>query len=142
MQILEEHIDFIENSLKLYGIKSKELRDDLVDHICTYIETQDSNDFYVLYQEALQKFGGYASFQNLQLETSFQKFAKERLVINKLKISIGSVIILLAVFSSVFKIMHWPYANVLLIGAILVFTLGMLPIFFYDRYKKSIHKFS
>ena len=70
MILKDIHIEFIENNLKLYGVKSKDLREDLLDHICTYIETSDSQDFDSLYQEALQKFGGYTSFQNLQLETN------------------------------------------------------------------------
>ena len=73
MQIEDKHVEIIENSLKFQGIKSEALKEDLVDHICTYIESQDSNDFNRLYQEALQKFGGYSSFQNLQLETNFKK---------------------------------------------------------------------
>ena len=142
MQILEKHIDFIENSLKLYGVKSTALQEDLVDHICTYIENQESHDFNTLYQEALQKFGGYASFQNLQLETNFQKYAKELVMLNKLKFICGSASTLLLIICLVFKFMHWPYANALMISAFLVFALLILPIHFYTRYKNSIHKFS
>ena len=142
MQLLEKHVSFIENSLTLYGIKSKDLKEDLVDHICTYIENQDSEDFNALYQKALQKFGGYANFKNLQLETNYQKFAKEIVTINKLKFSAGFMVILLLVMSLVFQMMQWPYANAWLLGAILVSALVILPIHFYARYKKSIHKFS
>ncbi|WP_296313021.1 hypothetical protein [Winogradskyella sp. UBA3174] len=142
MQLSEKHIDFIENSLKLYGVKSKALQEDLVDHISTYIENQDSNDFNELYQEALQKFGGYASFQNLQLETNRQKFAKERVVLNRLKISLGLAMVLLLVLGMLFKIMHWPYASALLTLAILIFAFLLVPVIFYAGYKTSIHKFS
>lgn len=85
MKLLEKQIEFIDNSLAFYGVKNEELREDLVDHICTYIENNDSEDFNGLYQQALQKFGGYASFQNLQLETNHQKLAKEIITANKLK---------------------------------------------------------
>ena len=142
MQLEEEHIEFIEKNLKLYGVKSESLREDLVDHICTFIENQDSNDFDALYQGALQKFGGYASFQNLQLETNFQKFNKERVVLNRLKITLGFTMVLLLVLGMLFKIMHWPYASSFLTGAILVFAFLLLPVLFYARYKRSIHKFS
>ena len=142
MQLLEKHIDFIENSLKLYGVTSTELKEDLVDHICTYIENQDSNDFNELYKQALQKFGGYASFQNLQLETNLQKFAKEIVLLNKLKFINSCIIVLLLVFGLIFKIMHWPYASILIITALAFAALVVFPIHFYTRYKKSIHKFS
>jgi hypothetical protein len=142
MELLEKHITFIEHSLSLYGVENKNLRDDLVDHICTYIENEDSNDFNKLYQNALQKFGGYASFQNLQLETNYQKFAKQIITINKVKFSFGFMVILLLVMSLVFQMMQWPYANAWLLSAIVISVLVILPIHFYAHYKKSIFKFS
>ena len=142
MELSEKHITFIENSLTLYGVENKDLREDLVDHICTYIENEESNDFNKLYQNALQKFGGYTSFQNLQLETNYQKFAKEIVTINKVKFSSGFMVILLLVMSLVFQMMQWPYANAWLLGAIVVSIVVVLPVHFYGRYKKSILKFS
>ncbi|WP_456438646.1 hypothetical protein [Psychroserpens sp.] len=142
MILSDQQIEFIEKNLKLYGVNSKDLREDLLDHICTYIEANDSSDFDFLYQEALQKFGGYASFQNLQLETNYQKFAKEIITINKVKFSFGFLVILFLVTGLVFQMMQWPYANAWLLCAILVSVLIILPIHFYAKYKKSIHKFS
>ena len=142
MQLEEKHIRFIEKSLTLYGVQSESLREDLVDHICTYIESQDATDFDALYQEALQKFGGYASFQNLQLETNLQKFTKERVVLNKLKFTLGGAMVLLLVLGMLFKIMHWPYASSFLAGSLIVFGFGVLPVLFYARYRRSIYKFS
>ena len=142
MIISDQQIAFIENSLKLYGITSKELREDLLDHICTYIEHHQGDDFETLYQEALQKFGGYANFQRLQLETNYQKYEKHLATFNRLKFSIGSIASLLLIVSLLFKMMHWPYANLMMILAALIFALVMIPIHFYVRYKKSIHKIS
>ena len=142
MELAEKHITFIENSLTLYGVENKDLREDLVDHICTYIENDESDDFNKLYQNALHKFGGYASFQNLQLETNYQKFAKEIVTINRVKFSAGLMMILLLVMSLVFQMMQWPYANAWLLGGILVSLLVILPAHFYANYKKSIHKYS
>ena len=142
MTLTDSQIEFIENNLKLYGIKTNELREDLLDHICTYIETNDSQDFDTLYQKALQKFGGYASFQNLQRETHLQKFAKDLVTLNKLKFTIGCIVIILLVVSLLFNVMHWPYANVMLIGAVLVSAFVILPIHFYSKYKKSVYNLS
>ena len=142
MELSDKHIAFIENSLSLYGVENKDLKEDLLDHICTYIENQESDDFNTLYQQALQKFGGYASFQNLQLETNYQKLAKQIITFNKLKFSAGFMVILLLVVSLVFQMMQWPYANAWLLGAIVIAVLVILPVHFYASYKKSIHKFS
>ncbi|WP_339623635.1 hypothetical protein [uncultured Winogradskyella sp.] len=142
MELSEKHIIFIENSLSLYGVKDEDLREDLVDHICTYIENQDSDDFNTLYQQALQKFGGYTSFQNLQLETNYQKLAKQIITVNKLKFTLGFTVIVLLVISLVFQMMQWPYANAWLLVAILISTVAILPAHLYASYKKSIHKYS
>lgn len=142
MTITAQHIEFIERNLKLYGVKSKDLREDLLDHICTYIETNASDDFDTLYQEALQKFGGYSSFQNLQLETNLQKFAQQAIRIKRMLHLISTLAILLILTGLLFKMMHWPYATILLFSGCVVFILIVIPTFFYDRYKSSIHKFS
>ncbi|WP_040279437.1 hypothetical protein [Psychroserpens damuponensis] len=142
MILTEQHIEFIDNNLKFYGVNSKDLREDLLDHICTYIETNESQDFDVLYQKALQKFGGYASFQNLQLETNYQKFAKQIITINKVKFTSGFIVIVLLIMSLVFQMMQWPYANAWLLSAIIISVLVILPMHFYARYKTSIHTLS
>ncbi|RSK41737.1 hypothetical protein [Mangrovimonas spongiae] len=142
MKLTDKHIDFIERSLTLYGVEDKALREDLVDHICTYIENEETSDFNTLYQKAIRKFGGYASFQNLQLETNYQKFAKQIITINRLKFYVGFVVILLLVMSLVFQMMQWPYANAWLLAATALSVLVILPIHLYFKYKLAIHKFS
>ena len=142
MILNNQHIEFIENNLKLYGVKSKDLREDLLDHICTYIENNDSEDFDILYQEALEKFGGYNSFQNLQLETNMQKFAQQAIVLKRILHLVSTLAILLILTGLLFKMMHWPYATILLFTGCVIFILVVVPTFFYDRYKSSIHKFS
>ena len=142
MKLQDKHIEFIENSLKFYGIDSPELREDLLDHICTYIETQDSEDFDTLYQQALQKFGGYSSFQNLQLEANLQKLSRDVKVLSKLQFGVGTFVSILFILGFIFKVMHWPYANVLMIIGILIASLVLIPVYLYTRYKKSVHKFS
>ena len=95
MELSEKHIKYIETNLKLYGIKSKDLKEDLLDHICTYIESQSEGDFNTLYENALQKFGGYTSFQNLQLETNFQKFASQSIVRKRILFSASTIALVL-----------------------------------------------
>ena len=142
MTLTDSQIQFIENNLKLYGIKNNELREDLLDHICTYIESNNSQDFDLLYQEALQKFGGYSSFQNLQLETSLQKFAQQTIRLKRALHIVSAISILLTLNGLLFKMMHWPYATILLFSGAIIFIFIVIPIFFYDRYKSSIYKFS
>ncbi len=142
MELSEKHIKYIETNLKLYGIKSKDLKEDLLDHICTYIESQSEGDFNTLYENALQKFGGYTSFQNLQLETNFQKFASQSIVRKKILFSASTIALLLIFAGSLFKIMHWPFASILLFLGFLILLIVAIPLFFFDRYKSAVHKFS
>jgi hypothetical protein len=37
-----------------------------------------------------------------------------------------------------FKLMHWPGANVSLVLGVMLLNVGFLPMFFYDRYKRSL----
>ena len=135
MNLTNQHIEYIERNLKLYGIKSHELKEDLLDHICTYIENANSDNFDKLYQEALQKFGGYSSFQNLQLETNLQKFAAKSIILKRILNGSGALSALFITVGILFKIMHWPFASILLFSGFIILILFVIPLFFYDRYK-------
>lgn len=142
MKLTDKHIDYINTNLSFYGVKSESLREDLLDHICTYIENQESDNFESHYQDALQKFGGYFSFQNLQLETNFQKFKSQSVLRKKFLFSTAPIAVLLILLGSFFKIMSWPFASILLLCGFLMLFILVIPLFFFDRYKSAIHKFS
>ncbi|MEL0644581.1 hypothetical protein V6251_09325 [Olleya sp. Ti.3.14] len=42
--------------------------------------------------------------------------------------------------ASLFKIMHWPYAGILIFLGFLLFNFGFLPTLFYKLYKKDAIK--
>ncbi|WP_397363296.1 hypothetical protein [Olleya sp. R77988] len=48
----------------------------------------------------------------------------------------------LAIFTlstaSLFKIMHWPYAGILIFIGFILFNFGFLPTLFYKLYKKDV----
>jgi len=75
MILSDNQIEYIETNLKFYGIESEALREDVVDNICTYIESKDTGSFAELYAEALEKFGGYFTIKNIQNETRQQLYA-------------------------------------------------------------------
>lgn len=49
----------------------------------------------------------------------------------------------LAVFAittgMLFKIMHWPWAGIILVTGVLLLNVGFLPMYFFDRYKKAVN---
>ena len=37
----------------------------------------------------------------------------------------------------IFKIMHWPYANMLMLTGFIALNIGFLPLYFYNKYKAA-----
>ena len=43
--------------------------------------------------------------------------------------------------ASLFKIMHWPYAGILIFSGFIVLILITLPLYFYNKYKAQTLKY-
>mgnify|MGYP006091495053 CR=1 FL=1 len=139
MILTDEHIDYIYTNLKLYGLKNKDLKEDILDHICVYIENSESTDFEEAYQSAIQKFGGYFNINGIQQEIKVQLYFKS--VKNRAKLSfiIELLTSILIITGSLFKIMHWPYGSWILFLGFMFLIMTALPFHFYIKYKdKSI----
>lgn len=140
MILTDEQIEYIDTNLKFYGVASEELRNDLLDHICTYIEENDFPDFETAYREALQKFGGYAAMGSIQRETylqvTFRKVIRQKIMLY----CSGVLSALLFSAGLFFKMMHWKGGNILLGCSFLIATIIILPLYFYQRYRTSVTK--
>ena len=135
MSLTEEQIEYISRNLEFYGISSDELREDLLDHICTHIETSDQNDFDSAYNEALQKFGGYAGVGKVERDTYLMVTFRSNLKRQKIVYIIGFIATFTLVLGFLFKIMHWPWASIILFSGFLILLFGYIPLYFYQRYK-------
>jgi hypothetical protein len=140
MILTDEQIEYIDTNLKLYGIASEELRNDVLDHMCTYMEENDFPDFDTAYQEALQKFGGYAAMGNLQKETYLQVTVKRVLQQKKILYICTLTATMLSLTGLLFKVFHWPGAMVLLFLGIAAIILIVLPLYFYQQYRNAENK--
>lgn len=140
MILTDQQIDYISINLKFYGIKSDELRDDVIDHICTYIENKQTNDFNTAYNEVIQRFGGYAAMAVLERDTYLLTTFKKNAVRQKLVYLFGFIAAFLILIGMLFKFMHWPYANIIFFTGSLVLIFLYLPVIFYHRYKISQQK--
>lgn len=138
MILTEQQIEFISNSLTFNGINSEELRDDILDHICTAIETDDSKDFEATFQKVIQQFGGYHNIKQIQRETNHTIRSKRMLKARRAFYTAFFAMIAILILGTLFKIMHWPYASYILSTGILVLLLFCLPLFFYEKYMRSI----
>lgn len=140
MILSDSQIDYIENSLCNYGVIEPALREDLVDHICTYIENSSQTNFEVAYKDALQEFGGQFGLFTLQRQTFYAVSVKNIVLRKKLQFGTGFTATFLISTGLVFKVMHWPFATILFFTGVVILNLGFLPMYFYNRYKSSKDK--
>ena len=139
MILTDEQIEYISTNLTFYGIKSEELRSDVIDHICTYIENKETEDFTTAYNEAIQRFGGYAAMAVLERDTYLLTTFKKNEIRQKLVYIFGFIATFLISTGLLFKFMHWPYANIIFFTGSLILIFIYLPIVFYHKYKTA-HK--
>ena len=139
MILSDQQIEFINQSLSFYGIESKSLKEDVTDHICTYIESREG-DFEDLYKEAIDEFGGYVAIKNMQNETKLQLYFEKIKRLKKIVFALGYLTAGLFIISYMFKFAHWPCANLLLTISTSVLVLVFFPAFSYYNYKTNKYK--
>jgi uncharacterized membrane protein len=140
MILTDEHIKYIDTNLKFYGVASAELRGDLLDHMCTYIEEGDFSDFDTAYAEALKKFGGYTAMSGLQHETYLQVSFLKMIKRKKILYISSFVTVAVIIAGGLFKLFHWPGAMVLIFLGILSVIFIVTPLYFYQRFQSSKNK--
>jgi len=70
------------------------------------------------------------------------KFKDDTEKSNRIVMTIGLLTASVASIGVLFKIMHWPYANVLMFSSNLAFMLVFIPIYFMIKYKNPATKFN
>ncbi|MES2485510.1 MAG: hypothetical protein V4581_06120 [Bacteroidota bacterium] len=136
MILTDTQIDYIATNLEFYGVAQNGLKEDLLDHICTYIEQSTHTGFDEAYKEAIQNFGGHYAMGRLQQQTLLMVVLKKQKLRQKAVYISGFIAAFLMSTGSIFKIMHWPGASMLLLVGFVVLNLIFLPLFFYHRYKR------
>ena len=142
MNLTDEQIAYIATNLEFYGVKSAELREDLLDHICTYIETSEFVEFDIAYKAAIQEFGGQYAMNSIQRQTHAVITQKKHLRYQRLVYIAAYISATLISSGAIFKIMHWPGASIMLASGFLVLILLFFPSYFYSRFKKMRQKIS
>lgn len=140
MILTEQQIEYIDTNLKFYGVASEELRNDVLDHMCSYIEENDFPDFETAYKEALQKFGGYAGVSSIQRETYLQVSFRKAIKRQKLLSFFCFASAMLFAIGFFFRLFHWKGAGVILGSSILLLIIVVLPLYFYQRYRNTENK--
>lgn len=135
MILTEEQIAYIATNLKFYGITSVDLHEDVLDHICTHIESGNFDNFDTAYKDALQKFGGYSAMSGLERDTYMLVTFRKNLRRQKFIYVFGFLATFSLLLGTLFKLMHWPYASIMLFVGFLFLLFVILPLYFYQRYQ-------
>jgi hypothetical protein len=71
----------------------------------------------------------------------FIKFKEVSFLFDKFIYSIGIILGTVLMVGFIFKLMHWPWATVLMLSSIVIFNFLYTPIYFISRFKKEELKF-
>ncbi len=72
----------------------------------------------------------------------FIKFKEVSFLFDKFIYSIGITLFTLLMVGFIFKLMHWPWATVLMLSTIVIFNFVYIPVYFISRFKKKDLKFN
>lgn len=138
--ITDEQVDFIEKQIVASDVKSKSLRDDLLDHMCCLIEmeTKKGLSFDQAYQKAFLQTSpnGYGEIQN---ETLFLLNYNKIMNMKRLTYTIGFIFSLAFTIGFAFKMLHWPGANVLLSSGLAGLAFLFTPLLLINKFKGQVH---
>jgi hypothetical protein len=136
----DEQIDLIADDIRIRGVFTQSLQEDLLDHICCFIEEQDDErPFEEIYRQALDAFG-QSGLQGVQDETLYLINQPYQRAMKKFAYITGALASIMLLFGAFFKIMHWPGANSLLILGTVTLSMFFIPYFFYVNLQEQSEK--
>ncbi len=127
--ITDAQIDWMLDDFRARGITRISLQQDLLDHVCCIIEQslEDNGDFEGCYHTAIATF--YKErLGEIETETLLLLTFKHYYAMKKIMIVSGALSVAAFITGSFFKLMHWPFAAVLLFLGILSFCFLFLPL--------------
>ncbi len=139
--LADEQVDFIREDIRRRGVFTESLQENLLDHLCCYIEEQpeDGRPFEEVYRQAVEAFG-QNGLQQVQDETLFLINNKHLTTMKKLMYISGAFASITLIAGAFFKFQHWPGTSVLLLSGVLIMALLFAPSLFYLRYKEASGK--
>lgn len=137
MELSEQQVEQVLNHLRSKGIAMPSLEEDLLDHLCCMIEARnDRESFEKVFDEVMLEFSA-DELSRVQKETErLITQLKFKTMNTTLRIS-GLVSAISILAGSIFKIMHWPGANVMFVIGMFLMAVLFLPLFFALRYKQA-----
>ena len=133
----DEQIDQVYDLLLAKGLSLPSLRDELLDHICCIVELQMNNGakFHNALSYAIKQFGP-SGIERTQEATIYHLTKKHRKMKNTASI-LGIIGGITTIFGTLFKVMHWPGAGVLLLLGLAITSLLFMPTALYVNYQQK-----
>jgi hypothetical protein len=129
MELLnEKHINLLHDWLLSNGLDYEELRTDLLDHVCCMIESRMSRGepFNLAFKNVSSEFDHH-ELKNTQENTLYLLTLKQ-MKMKKATGILGIITSAVIITGVSFKLMHWPYASILLILGLASVSIIIMPL--------------
>tara|TARA_B110000046_G_scaffold66152_1_gene73987 strand:- start:126 stop:866 length:741 start_codon:yes stop_codon:yes gene_type:complete len=126
--LTDKQVDIINDLLVDIGVDYDSLRFDLIDHVCCMVEQkmEHGSDFAESLQHSISKFGR-KEFVKTQESTIYLLTLKLRKMKRVTSIT-GLISASLVLLGTIFKLMHWPGAGIMLVLGSAIIALIVLPL--------------
>ncbi len=137
VELTEQQVELINAYIKDNGVAQNELQEDLLDHLCTSIEgqMQQGKSFEEAFQYTLNLFGP-GGLKQVQNET-FELLTEMNATMKKVTFGFGLTSTFLLLAGTIFKLMHWPGASVMVVLGAGFLALFYLPLILTHKLKES-----
>jgi len=141
MNLSEEQIIFIRKVLIEGGIQNESLTDDVLDHICCVVELliKRGKTFDEALNEAIDDLAPNG-LRDLEIQTRYLLNSKHTITMKKLMYLMGFLGAATLSVGTLFKIMHWPGADMASLIGVIILLLIFMPLWALDRYKYEVSK--
>ncbi len=141
MSLTEEQIIFIRKTLSDEGIHNESLTDDVLDHICCVVEVllKRGKTFDESLNEAITDLAPNG-LKDLEIQTRYLLNSKRTITMKKLMYLIGFLGAATLSSGMIFKLMHWPGANVMSVVGLVALVFVFVPLLALDFYRYEVSK--
>lgn len=137
IELSEQQVAQISAYIRKHGVAQHSLHDDLLDHVCTSIERSMDRGkaFEEAFDETIRLFGP-GGFKQVQQQT-FELLTEMNETMKKVTFSFGLTSTILLLAGTIFKIMHWPGAGVMMVLGAGILVLAYLPMLLWHKLRES-----
>ncbi len=141
MMLSPEQEQIVCDYVDAQGMKLRELRDDVIDHLCCVVDSElrIGKSFDQAFEDAILDLAPNGLI-DIERKTFFLLNSKRIIMMKKLMYLIGFIGSVALTIGITFKILWYPGANVFFMIGFLTLLLVFVPMLTFDRYKVAIAK--